>query len=58
VKQVKAVNDATYYLDLENAEVGRQIFDLATRDGYIPTFSQQPPTLEEIFKQIAGENNE
>ncbi len=58
VKQVKAVNDATYYLELENAEVGRQIFDLATRDGYIPTFSQQPPTLEEIFKQIAGENNE
>lgn len=58
VKQVKTVNDATYYLELENAEVGRQIFDLATRDGYIPTFSQQPPTLEEIFKQIAGENNE
>lgn len=58
VKQVKTVNDATYYLELENAEVGRQIFDLATRDGYIPTFSQQPPTLEEIFKQIAGESNE
>lgn len=58
VKQIKAVNDATYYLELEDAEVGHQIFELATRDGYIPTFSQQPPTLEEIFKQIAGENNE
>ena len=58
VKQIKAVNDATYYLELEDAEVGRRIFELATRDGYIPTFSQQPPTLEEIFKQIAGENNE
>ncbi len=58
VKQVKTMNDTTYYLELENAEVGRQIFELATRDGYIPTFSQQPPTLEEIFKQIAGENNE
>lgn len=28
-----------------------RIFQLATTDGYIPTFSQQPPTLEEIFKQ-------
>ncbi len=48
----------TYYIELENENVGRKIFDLATREGYIPTFSQQPPTLEEIFKQIAGEHNE
>ena len=58
VLAVREVNNGTHYVTLENAEVGRQIFDLATRDGYIPTFSQQPPTLEEIFKQIAGELNE
>lgn len=58
VLAVREVNNGTHYVTLENAEVGHQIFDLATRDGYIPTFSQQPPTLEEIFKQIAGELNE
>ena len=51
-------NAGTYYIELENSDVGRQLFDLATREGYIPTFSQQPPTLEEIFKQIAGEEDE
>lgn len=58
VLAVREVNNGTHYVTLENAEVGHQIFDLATRDGYISTFSQQPPTLEEIFKQIAGELNE
>jgi ABC-2 type transport system ATP-binding protein len=55
---IKEEIEGTYYIELENAEVGREIFTLATRDGYIPTFSQQPPTLEEIFKQIAGETDE
>lgn len=58
VLEVEEVNSGTYYISLTNADVGRQIFDLATKDGYIPTFSQQPPTLEEIFKQIAGDENE
>ena len=58
VLAVREVNNGTHYVTLENAEVGRRIFELATREGYIPTFSQQPPTLEEIFKQIAGEVNE
>lgn len=58
VLAVREVNNGTHYLTLEHADVGRQIFDLATQDGYIPTFSQQPPTLEQIFKQIAGEVNE
>lgn len=58
VLQVTEVNNGTYHIQLENGEVGREIFDLATREGYIPTFSQQPPTLEEIFKQIAGEIDE
>lgn len=58
VLQVTASNEGAYHLQLENAEVGHKVFDLATQDGYIPTFSQQPPTLEEIFKQIAGDENE
>lgn len=58
VLNVAEVNEGTYHIHLENAEAGHRIFDLATRDGYIPTFSQQPPTLEEIFKQIAGEDHE
>lgn len=58
VVSVREVNSGTHYVRLANAEVGHQIFDLATRDGYISTFSQQPPTIEEIFKQIAGEVDE
>lgn len=41
---------AGYRLYLENEEAGRAIFTTVTKDGYIPAFSQQPPTLAEIFK--------
>ncbi len=58
VLSVNEVNNGTYHIELRDGEVGREIFQLATTDGYIPTFSQQPPTLEEIFKQIAGEESE
>lgn len=58
VESVSGVEEGIYHIQLRDAEVGRQIFDLATHDGYIPTFSQQPPTIEEIFKQIAGEVDE
>lgn len=58
VLTVEDMDNGLLYLTLENGEVGREIFSLATQDGYIPTFSQQPPTLEQIFKQIAGEIDE
>lgn len=58
VKQVTTVNTGMYHIALAEPEVGRAIFELATKDGYIPTFSQQPPTIEAIFKRIAGEVNE
>lgn len=58
VLAVEELNDGLLYLTLENGDVGRDLFSLATKDGYIPTFSQQPPTLEQIFKQIAGEVDE
>lgn len=46
-----------FEITLAEEKVGHQIFDLATADGYIPEFNQQPPTLEEIFKMKAGEPN-
>lgn len=58
VEGVSTSAEHTQLIHLRNEEVGHEIFKLATREGYIPTFSQQPPTLEEIFKQIAGETDE
>ncbi|HLR91905.1 MAG TPA: ABC transporter ATP-binding protein [Atopostipes sp.] len=58
VESVLGHEEGIYHIRLRDPEVGRKIFDLAVKDGYIPTFSQQPPTIEEIFKQIAGEDNE
>ncbi|WP_407372299.1 DUF4162 domain-containing protein [Carnobacterium sp.] len=57
---VKAVetNDGMKVLDLEHPEDGKAIFEKVTQDGYITTFSQQPPTIEEIFKMKAGEFHE
>lgn len=57
VTNVKESKDGLYIVNLEQTEDGKAIFERATQNGYIPTFSQQPPTLEEIFKQMAGENN-
>ncbi|MDH6363300.1 ABC-2 type transport system ATP-binding protein [Enterococcus sp. PF1-24] len=50
--------DGSLNITLENAEVGKEIFALATKNGYIPMFNQQPPTLEEIFKMKAGGKHE
>lgn len=58
VKRVEKTNDGIDVAYLTETEDGKAIFDAATRNGYIPTFSQQPPTLEEIFKRLAGEKNE
>ena len=58
LESVMGMQEGAYHIQLRDAEVGRRIFELAARDGYIPTFSQQPPTIEEIFKQIAGDVNE
>lgn len=55
---VKQTGQDTYSLTLSSAEYGRDIFKRVTESGYITTFDQQPPTLEEIFKLKAGENNE
>ena len=45
-------------ITLAEEAAGHRVFDLATKNGYIPEFNQQPPTPEEIFKMKAGEPNE
>lgn len=58
VTKVTNTGEGLYQLDIEDASYGKEIFDIVTKDGYIPTFSQQPPTVEEIFKLKAGEPRE
>lgn len=53
-----AVQGNAFYLTLANAEVGKQLFTAATADGYIPEFSQEPPTLDEIFRIEVGAEHE
>ncbi len=58
IVDMKQREDGSFDLTLADPAVGEQIFAAATAGGYIPMFSQQPPTLEEIFKWKAGEPNE
>ena len=58
VQQARVNKDGVTEVTLSQTEDGKAIFEAATKDGYIPTFSQQPPTLEEIFKRMAGEKHE
>lgn len=58
VKEVQVERNGTYELTLENEEAGKAVFDYVTQSGYIQMFSQQPPSLEEIFKIKAGDIHE
>lgn len=58
VKKVTTDAEGFQVLDLADPAYGKEIFALVTKDGYIPTFSQQPPTLDEIFRLKAGEKYE
>lgn len=58
VKTIHLTKEGVYAIDLEDDSYGESIFNTVTQNGYIPTFSQQPPTLEEIFKMKAGELHE
>src|SRR5699024_4380729 len=55
VQRVIRTVEGMYELTLADPEYGREIFQRVTQNGYITTFSQQPPTLEEIFKMKAGD---
>lgn len=54
VLSVRKNADGITVLDLEDPVYGKDIFKVVTKNGYISTFSQQPPTLEEIFRMKAG----
>ncbi|UUX34363.1 ABC transporter ATP-binding protein [Fundicoccus culcitae] len=47
-----------YVLHLANESYGQALFNAITKGNYLPKFSQQPPTLEEIFKMKAGESKD
>ena len=55
VKQVRETQPEHFTLYLADESYGPALFDQVTRGKYIRQFAQQPPTLEEIFKQKAGE---
>lgn len=55
VASVKQRDTDSFLLTLEDDSYGEVLFKQVTQGQYIRTFSQQPPTLEEIFKMKAGE---
>ena len=57
VEKIKVHEDQSFEITLNDPEAGKVLFTAATKDGYIPMFNQQPPTLEEIFKQKVGERH-
>ena len=58
VVAVESHEEKRYILSLDEEAAGSEIFDQLTQGKYIEEFSQQPPTLNEIFRLKAGERNE
>lgn len=58
VTHVEARPAGHYVIHLSDESYGTQLFDTITHGKYIPLFSQQAPSLEEIFKMKAGESLE
>ena len=58
VDKVESDRPGVYQLELQDESYGPQIVDQVTQGHYIKAFSQQPPTLEAIFKMKAGGSNE
>lgn len=58
VTNVTHLRDHRYLLHLNDPAAGRDIFDRLTGGHYIEEFSQQPPTLDEIFRLKAVTNHE
>ena len=57
---VRAVRDdgRRKVITLDDPAAGQAIFTAATANGYIQEFSQQAPTLDEIFRIKAGAQND
>ena len=47
---------AGFDLVVTDEAIGHDIFNYVTRNGYIPAFSQQPPTLDDIFRREVAHN--
>ena len=45
-------------IKISEAEVGREILQKVAKDGYVQAFVQSPPSLDEIFRMEAAENNQ
>ena len=58
VIKVNSQEEQRYMLELDDETAGKEIFDELTHGQYIEEFSQQPPTLNEIFRLKAGEKHE
>lgn len=58
VIQVQRHEEKRYVLELDDESAGPDIFETLTQGRYIEEFSQQPPTLDEIFRLKAGERDE
>ncbi|WP_137596716.1 ABC transporter ATP-binding protein [Paucilactobacillus kaifaensis] len=57
VTAVERLADHRYLLKLDDPAVGPDLFQQLTNGKYVEEFSQQAPTLDEIFKLKAGEPN-
>lgn len=58
VIDVELHEEKRYILTLDDENAGTDIFDELTQGKYIEEFSQQPPTLNEIFRMKVGEKHE
>lgn len=58
VTKVDRQEEKRYILSLDDEDAGSEIFDQLTQGKYIEEFSQQPPTLNEIFRLKVGEAHE
>ncbi len=58
VETVFVRDNEKYKLKLSNPDAGVELFKLISKGEYIEEFSQQPPSLDEIFREKVGETNE
>lgn len=55
VTDVTRLSQHRYLLRIDEAAAGRAIFQQISHGEYVEEFSQQPPTLDEIFRMKAGD---
>lgn len=58
VDEVTQLATGEYRLILQDENIGPDLFDTISNGQYVQSFSQQPPTLDEIFKMEAGGRHE